>query len=324
MSDQWKLGKLKLRSRNQLELELSGLSGGIELKIPFHVLLGRTRKPRVLLIAGVHGDEYEGVAALHEVTKEIDPEAINGAIVVVPVANPQAFYSGTRRNPVDLRDLNRSFPGNANGTMSERLANLLFCSFVMGSDAVLSMHGWSREATVIPYVEYSTKRSEAGERSFAIASALGLEFLHPYEWPAGLLVASATQHGIPSVEVEVGGMGTVTPNGLETYRRVIHRFLAHMKVLDLSNHDAQTPPPAHKVVDHCDCLSNHAGLFRSRVKVGEMVNQGQLLGKIHDLAGECLEEVHSPRAGAVAILRTFSSVQPGDRLIQIFSELDQR
>ena len=320
MSNGWELGELELRSRNKLELELSGFSGGIELRIPFHLLLGRARKPRVLLIAGVHGDEYEGVAALHEVAKEIDPGAINGAIVVVPVANPQAFYAGTRRNPVDLGDLNRSFPGKANGSMSERLAYLLFHNFVLGSDAVLSMHGWGREAAVVPYVECTAQRTGVGEGSFAIARDLGLEYLHPYDWPAGLLVAAATERGIPSVEVEVGGMGTVTTAGLKTYAAVIYRFLAHLKLIDLGH----TPPPAYKIVGHSDCLSNHAGLFRSRVKVGEVVKEGDLLGTTHDLAGECLEEVHSPRAGTVAILRTFASVQPGDRLIQLFSELDQR
>jgi uncharacterized protein len=320
MSDQWKLEELKLRSRNRLELELGGFSGGIELRIPFHVLLGRARKPRVLLIAGVHGDEYEGVAALHQFTKEIDPGAINGAIVVVPVANPQAFYAGTRRNPVDLGDLNRSFPGNANGSMSERLADLLFRSFVLGSDAVLSMHGWSREATVVPYVECAAQRTGAGDESFAIARDLGLEYLHPYDWPAGLLVAAATERGIPSVEVEVGGMGTVTTAGLKTYGAVIRRFLAHLKLIDLG----RTPSPACKIVGHSDCLSNHAGLFRSQVEAGEVVKEGDLLGTVHDLAGECLEEVHSPCAGTIAILRTFASVQPGDKLIQIFSELNQR
>jgi N-alpha-acetyl-L-2,4-diaminobutyrate deacetylase len=320
MPDRWELGELKLRSHSLLKLELSGFGGGIQLEIPFHVLLGKSRKPQVLLIAGVHGDEYEGVAALQDVAKEIDPGAVNGSIVIVPVANPQAFYAGTRRNPVDLGDLNRSFPGNADGSMSERLADLLFRSFVLGSDAVLSMHGWSREATVIPYVEYPAGRSGAGEKSFAIARALGVEFLHPYLWPSGLLVASATQQGIPSVEVEVGGMGTVTPSGLKSYRDIIYRFLGHMKLLDLNDTQTDLSPPVHKLVGHSDCLSNHAGLFRSRVNVGDPVKEGELLGTVHNLAGDCVEDVHSPRAGAVAILRTFSSVQPGDRLIQVFWE----
>jgi len=319
MSEGWELGQLELQSRNKLELELSGFSGGIELRIPFHVLLGNAREPRVLLIAGVHGDEYEGVAALHEFAREIDPGVINGAIVIVPVANPQAFYAGTRRNPVDLGDLNRSFPGNASGSMSERLADLLFHNFVSGSDAVLSMHAWSREATVVPYVECTAQRTGVRDESFATARDLGLEYLHPYDWPAGLLVAAATERGIPSVEVEVGGMGIVTTAGLKTYRAVIYRFLAHLKLIDLG----RTPSPACRIVGHSDCLSNHAGLFRGRVNAGEVVKEGDLLGTVHDLAGECLEEVHAPRAGTIAILRTFASVQPGDRLIQIFSELDQ-
>ncbi len=110
------LKKLKLRSRNLLKLELRGASDGGRIEIPFHVLVGKSHRPLVLLIAGVHGDEYEGVAALQDVAKEIDPNDLKGTVVIVPVANPQAFHARTRRNPVDLGDLNRLFPGDAKGT----------------------------------------------------------------------------------------------------------------------------------------------------------------------------------------------------------------
>ena len=138
------LAKLKLRSRTLLTLQLRGFPGG--LAIPFHVFVGRASKPRLLLIAGVHGDEYESVAALHDIASEINPNDLSGTLIIVPVANPQAFYAGMRRNPVDLGDLNRSFPGNPEGTTSERVADLLFQNLVLGSDGVLSMHCWGKEA----------------------------------------------------------------------------------------------------------------------------------------------------------------------------------
>jgi len=199
---QWNPHKLDLGSRNQLALRVGGWEGGIRFEIPFFVFVGRARRPRALLIAGVHGDEYEGVAALHDFARQINPGELRGTLTIVPVSNPQAFYGGTRRNPVDYGDLNRLFPGDPQGTISERLAALLFHNLVIDNDAILSMHGWSKEAITVPYVEYFDEKSRVGRESFAIARGVGLEFLHPYRWEPGLLVAAASRAGIPSVEAK--------------------------------------------------------------------------------------------------------------------------
>ncbi len=318
---QGELAKLKLRSRHLLKLVLPGFAGGIHIEIPFHVLVGRVRKPRLLLIAGVHGDEYESVAALQDLAGEIDPDRLRGTLTIVPVANPQAFYAGTRRNPVDQGDLNRAFPGNPNGTITERVADLLFRNLVLYNDAVLSMHCWSKEATVIPYVECAADRTAAGRASAALANALGLEFVHPYTWHPGLLVASAVRHGIPAVEPEVGGMGMVTPAGQRSYRNIAFRFLHYLKAVDPRAYQIDPPYPDPKSISHSDCRANHAGLFRSRVNAGTKAEEGSLLGTIHGMAGECLDEIRAPRAGVVGILRTFGSVQPGDLLVQLFWQI---
>lgn len=318
---QWDPAKLDLQSRHLLRLGLPGFAGNMRVEVPFHVLIGKVRKPRVLLIAGVHGDEYESVAILQDVAREIDPRRLQGTIVIVPVANPQAFYAGMRRNPVDLGDLNRAFPGNPQGTLTERVADLLFQNLVLGSDAVLSMHCWSKESSVVPYVEYPAARTSVGRKSHALARAVGVEFMHPYTWHPGLLVASAVQHGIPAVEPEVGGGGLITPLGQRSYRNIVYRFLHYLNLLDTSAKQTDPPHPNPKTISHSDCRANHAGLFRSRVNPGEAIEEGSLLGTVHDLAGECLEEVRAPRAGAVGILRTFASAQPGDLLVQLFWHL---
>lgn len=320
MPKQWDPEKLKLTSRSLLKLRLRGFGVGIRIEIPFFVLVGRERRPRALAIAGVHGDEYEGVAALQDMTQEINPRELRGTLTIVPVANPQAFSAGTRRNPVDLGDLNRSFPGNPNGTMSERLAHLLFHEFVLGSDCILSLHCWSKEATVVPYVEYIDENTRVGRRSFSAAAALGLKFLHPYKWHPGLLVAAATRIGIPAIEPEVGGMGTVTAPGQRIYRSIVYRFLGHLKMLSTKETELEPVERHPKIIDHIDLVANYAGLFRNTVSAGQDARQGDLLGTIRDLSGKVLERIHAPRSGAVGILRTFASVQPGDRLVQFFWE----
>jgi N2-acetyl-L-2,4-diaminobutanoate deacetylase len=319
MAKHWNPEALKPGSRNALQVELEGYASGIRVEIPFHVLVGAKSGPRILLIAGVHGDEYEGVAALHDVVDELDPQTLTGSVVIVPVANPQAFHAGTRRNPVDFGDLNRAFPGDPLGTITQRLAAVLFEEFVLGSDAFLSLHGWSKEATVIPYAEYPLGEGQVVERSKAAALHLGMEYLHPYVWPAGVLGDAATRHGIAAVETEVGGMGTITAEGQRITRSIILRFLEFWGVI------SGTAPPKsaglrQKIVDHDDIFAGRSGLFRRTVEIGQPVSQGETLGRTFALEGRCVEELFAPCTGVVAILRMNSSVQPGDRLIQVFRE----
>jgi predicted deacylase len=318
MAKHWNPEALTRGSRNTLKLELEGYVNGIRVEIPFHVLMGAKAGPRILLIAGVHGDEYEGVAALHDVVGDLDPQMLAGCVIVVPVANPQAFHAGTRRNPIDSGDLNRAFPGDLSGTITQRLAATLFEEFVLGSDAFLSLHGWSKEAIVMPYAEYPLGEGEIVEKSKAAALHLGMEYLHPYAWPTGVLGEAAIRYGIAAVETEVGGMGTITPEGQSITKSIILRFLQFWDVFTDGMASQTSARPLQKIVDHTDFFAARAGLFRSKVQIGRQVSEGDLLGRTVGLDGVCLEEIRAPVRGMIAILRTNCSVQPGDRLIQMF------
>src|SRR5207237_628643 len=99
----------------------------------FAVLVGRARRPRVVLVAGVHGDEMEGILALHELCRTLPLTELVGTLVAIPIANPTAFAGLQRRVPIDGADLNRTFPGQAEGSFSDRLAAALF-GWVQGAD----------------------------------------------------------------------------------------------------------------------------------------------------------------------------------------------
>jgi N2-acetyl-L-2,4-diaminobutanoate deacetylase len=316
MPTQWNPSALPLQSRTDLRIEFAAYHTGVRIEIPVMAIIGRSREPRLLLTAGVHGDEYEGVAALMDLAQELKPSEIDGTLTIVPVANPQAFNAGTRRNPVDFGDLNRSFPGDPAGPVSSRLAHLLFEELVLGNDCLLSLHGWSREATVIPYGEYPKEQTEAGRKSREAALATGLEYFHPYDWPKGVLGEAALPHGIAAVETEVGGMGTVTGTGQATTKNLIYGFLRYWRVLPQEQAPASRKAP--KIVDHIDLFADHSGLFRAVVEASQTVERGFLLGRIHAFDGHLLSELRAPDSGVVAILRTFASVAPGDRLVQIF------
>jgi predicted deacylase len=285
------------------------------VKIPYTVIQGASEKPSVVILAGVHGDEYEGVAAIHSLTEELSRAPLTGTVTLAPVVNPQAFAAGLRRNPIDSADLNRAFPGDSNGSVSSRLARLILDNLIEGHDAMLSLHGWSREALVMPYGEYPLHASEAGRQSKACAYHLGFEYLHPYEWPEGVLGNSALEKGIAAVETEIGGQGTITPEGQVLSRQIVLRFLDFWKILPWEG----TPlTVTSSEVDHADCFAESAGLFESTLEIGDRVPAGSSLGVIRGLDGSPLQHITAPVSGQVAILRTFASAQPGDRLVQLF------
>jgi N-alpha-acetyl-L-2,4-diaminobutyrate deacetylase len=308
MPRQWNISRLAPNSRNYLELDF-------DVKIPFTVLRGGSESPRVAILAGVHGDEYEGVAALQRLETELDLRELKGSVIIAPVVNPQAFAAGLRRNPVDDGDLNRSFPGAPDGSVSMRLARVILDEFIDGTTAMLSLHGWSKEAMVLPYGEYPIEDSDLGRKSKECAGHLGFEYLHPYLWPAGVLGNSALAMGVAAVETEIGGQGTITAEGQALSRQIILRFLDFFGVLPWKELPIKL---AALEIEHADLFAECAGLFEATIKIGDSVAAGSQLGAIRDLRGGIVQELKAPIPGLVAILRTFASVQPGDRLVQLF------
>ena len=130
--------------------------------------------------------------------------------------NPPAFQALRRASLEDGLDINRIFPGNSRGTVTERLADALCAHLIRGSDLVLSMHGWSAGYLVEPYVEYP-KSGKVSEVSRLAARAFGLGYVNPLEAGPGRLLTVASAMGIPIIEVEIGGQATSLP---ERQRRV--------------------------------------------------------------------------------------------------------
>ena len=302
--------------RHVLSHVLTTLADGTPLALPVVVLAGRQLRPRVLAVAGVHGDEMEGVVALQAIAAEVDPAGLSGTLVIVPVANPPAFRAARRRSPLDDLDLNRSFPGDPAGSPSERLAHHLLHDYALSADFVLSMHSWGSRGLVLPYVEFPAGAGDVPERSFRAARALGLEWCRVSHWHPGLLVSCAVRGGVPAVETELGGLGIQHDETHQRYRAVVHRLLDHLGVL------AAVPPPATdtRVVRHCEVPAPVGGVLWRSHRLGDRVSRGDVVAVVRDLHGRPLAEVSSPLDGVVAAYRFCSSVNPGDPVITLFEE----
>jgi predicted deacylase len=305
------------RSRHRFSRRVAALADGTVLAIPILVVTGQSPRPRLVCVAGVHGDEHEGVTAQLELWEELAPDAITGTLVLVPVANPPAFRAGMRRNPEDPVDMNRIFPGDPSGSVTQRLAYHLFHDVVAGADLVLSMHGWSSEALVVPYVEYP-RESPVTQASLAAAQAFGLEYVEAWDWPVGMLVATCTRAGIPAIEPEIGGLGCTTPEGRALYKRGVRNLMRHLGMLD----GEPERPATTRRVTRCALRAPSGGLVRRHVELGGAVRAGDRVATVTDVTGIPLASVASPIDGFVAAVRMTASTNPGDTLAVIFQPIE--
>ncbi len=311
---------LPAASRHRVAHRLFTLADGAPLDLPVTVVRGARPGPHVLAVAGVHGDEFDGVAGLQDAVAALDPAEVAGTFVALHSAHPPAFRAARRTSPLDDLDLNRTFPGASDGTPSQRLAHRLLEGYVRPAAFVLSMHSWSTGGLVVPYVEFPGGDGEAARRALAAARSLGLEFLRTSAWHPGLLVANAVALGIPAVEVEIGGLGVSHEANVRRYAGVVTRCLRHLGVLP----GGAAPTPGARVVRHLEVGAPAGGLLRRLKEPGEPVRRGETFATVRDLWGRTVADVTSPVDGVLAACRLRPSVNPGDRVATLFEDAGDR
>jgi predicted deacylase len=301
-------------SRQAFDLSVAPLADGSWLTVPVEVLVGSRPRPRLVAIAGVHGDEPEGMLALLDFAERSDPARFRGTVVLVPVANPPAFAAHQRRSPLDGHDLNRIFPGRPEGTPSERLAYRLVHDILSGADLVFTLHSWYATGMVVPHVEVPDGGDDVSRRSWDAAVAAGFRRIRRSGWQPGVLGVTAVERSIPVLEAEIGGQGTSTAENRTAYVEHLTRLLRHLGILD-----GDVPPnPNVEILGRGLVHAPVGGMLRPQVALGDYVEAGAVLAVITNLHGEPLVEIRAPHGGLIAAVRHFVSVNPGDLVFALY------
>lgn len=287
---------------------------GTPVNVSVVAAYGIRERPRLVFVAGVHGDEIQGMHGLHALLHRLDPGHVSGTLIAVMCANPLAFQAGRRCAPQDDVDLNRVFPGDLKGSVSCRLAFNLFNKAVAGADFVLTLHSWGSAGVVMPYVEYPAGDSAVAKASFESAAAFGVDMLTPLEWHPGLLPAAANRAGIPAAEVEIGGGATASPGLTRLYSGGMESVLRHWGLLRGAPAGAKHP----RKIRRRDVTTPVEGLLRRRSTLGARVKAGGLLGTIVDIHGDTVAEIRSPADGVLGAHRVVSRVSKRDGVFSVF------
>jgi predicted deacylase len=308
------VAELPAASRHAFDLAVARLADGSSLTVPVQVLVGSRPKPRLVAIAGVHGDEPDGMLALLDFAAGIDPRRLRGTLVLVPVANPPAFAAHQRRSPLDGLDLNRIFPGRVDGTPSERLAYRIVNDFLRGADLVFTLHSWYATGMVLPHVEAPDGEDDVSRRSWEAAVAAGFRRIRRSRWQAGVLGVTALEHGIPVLEAEIGGQGTSAAENRSAYIEHLTRLAQHLGILD----GKVRPNPGVEVLDRGLVHAPAGGMLRVRKDVGDYVEAGMVLATVTNLHGEPVAEMTAPHDGLIVAIRRFVSVNRGDVVFALY------
>jgi predicted deacylase len=312
------------QGKEATSLVVPGGADARPLELAVLVARGHADGPHVVVLGGVHGDEYEGVTAAAAVWRDLDVSALRGQVSVVSVANPPAFAAGLRTSPVDGVNLARTFPGSPDGSITERIAYQLSEALIRRADLLIDLHSAGQHYAMPLLCGGYSAANDLGRRCRAAAMAFGapVYWAHPDVSP-GRSLSVALDAGVTCIYAECGGGGRVRPADLHAYRLGVRRVLAHLGALPPLD-----PAPAPEVrlrstgdVDTALAVTQ-AGVLVEHTSILSRVEQDEVLGEVLDERGEILETLRSPCRGIVVMARRTALVCPGDGAYLIALEDD--
>jgi uncharacterized protein len=286
------------------ELVIDAAPGDGGTRVPFSIVRGTKPGPVLALIAGVHGQEYTPVLALQRLRTAIDPATLGGTVILVHVANMPSFTGRTiYYSPADRKNLNRVFPGRADGTLSERIADRITREVIDRATHLVDIHAGDGNESLRPYVYWiTTGPPEVAEMGRKMALASGFDHIvidrgRPID-PAKSVYLSNTAilRGKPALTVESGFLAVADEASVARIERAVAGWL------ELLGMRASGPDPVDSPVwiERSEVLtSRFTGIWYPAVERGHTVAQGTVIGRVTDFFGKTLQEIPAPFAGEV-------------------------
>jgi len=287
---------------------------------PYTAVRGATDGLHLALTSGVHPAEYPAIEANIRFMRGVDPAALRGSIVSLPLIDVPAFLPRTPFVcPIDGKNPNRCFPGDPNGTFTDVLVDAIFQTVIQPADALLDLHGGDMVEALAPFSIYSVSgNEEVDARSAAIGRAFGLPYLianRPQPGSlGGMTVQAAAAAGIPGVIAEAGSSGLLTEPETQMLFDGVANVLRHLGMVD-----GQSDEVASLVeIDRFTWLTSPAeGMWYPAVRVGETVREGQAIGRIGDLFGDTQAELTAPHDGDVLFITSAPAMRRDGLLLAV-------
>ncbi len=305
------------------------LSGYGVVPVPI-VCIRNGAGPTALLMAGSHGDEYEGQVALAALARELDPADMRGRIIILPALNAPSVEAGRRVSPLDAGNLNRSFPGDPVGGPTAMIAHYVTTVLLTMADLAVDLHAGGRSCDYLPCALIRSGGTEKEQRELTeLAVAFGAPITSISDGSGGggrtTLSAVGQSLGVPVLTAELGGRAALSREGLAIAEYGLRRVLQRYGLLSGTTADPASLTRFMRVRGRgAFVYAMRKGLFEPAAELGAIVQAGQLAGVIHatDRPWQEPEPVAFTENGMVACRRAPTLTEPGDCLYKLLVDVD--
>ena len=297
--------------------------------IPVIIVNGARPGPTLALIAGAHGTEYASIIALEKLAQIAEPSGLSGALIILPLVNVASFEQKVPHlNPTDKKNMNRFFPGKADGTQTERASWAIAKRVVEKCDYLIDFHGGDLDENLRRYsywAQTGKDKLDATSRGMVLAFGLDHIILQNFRSPVAALGAVtltrfASDIGKPSIAVEAGHAGTTNAEDVDVLVDGIRNVMRHLKMLP-----GAVAPVEHPIwLAHSTTLtSEYDGIFYPLARPEAYVTKGTTIGYVTDYFGNKIWDVPSPVSGVIIYIGAVPSMKKGDNVAVIGEPADQ-
>lgn len=331
MRDPIEIGSLTVqpgtRAAGWIEVARSPMQSPIG--IPLVVVHGSEPGRTLVVDAGVHGDEHEGILALHTLIRDLDPQKMRGTLLACPIVNGGSYEARMRGNPMEIHyyDLNRSFPGDPLGSITQRLAHAYFHQVVKRGDLHMSLHGGGDPFYLNGFV---IAHGVSGGDRLDLVRAVGWERVadapdHTTRPNQGTIHDVCDEAGIPSVTLEMGGASHRSP---QQYNRSVQEILRALRnvMIHFGMVDGELARPDRLFrIKRTLVRANNGGLieFADDIEIDAPVKKDQVLLRIYGPLGDLVEECKAPFDGYVMGLPGSGLAYPGRIVASVYDNIGE-
>lgn len=291
------------------------------IRVPLVIVNGRRPGPRLCLTAGVHAAEYPGIDAVMRTVQGLDPETLSGAVVAVPVVNPTMFQRRSGfLSPIDGLNLNRTAPGQAEGTISEVLAHTMLTEVIGICQYHIDCHGGDQGEILWPYAGYAMTGDPALDREGeTLARLYSPSIVALYREGStlpptgGSLTSQAARRGVVSILAEAGSNATLEAADVDIHMRGMQNV---MRYLTMVPGEPDAVGERVEPVDQFVVSARRGGLLRLTIGIGDLIREGQEIAEVCNLFGEVVERMASPKTGIARLIWAHKAVNTGDPVVK--------
>ena len=273
--------------------------------------------PTVAILAGIHGDEYEGVIAALALARELPGELLSGTVKIVSPAHPAAWQSCSRISPIDEANLARVFPGSKNGSATEQVAHAITEQVIKHADVLIDLHSAGTNFDMPFLCGFNAGANSWCQESERLANVFNADFTWHHNGAPnyGRSLTVAYEQQIPAIYVEGHGGRSIRKTDLDGYTAGVRRVLQDLKMLPTAPRVARdTIRVAGDGNTDAGLVASEIGYLVTRVNVGDLVSNGDVIAEIIDISGVVLSTLHAVQNSYIMLLRRDARVHVGDTI----------